>query len=88
MGRLAHGRLIIPGYDKVFVAPLLAMLACLTIISLPYWTGISERFAIPGALTISWWIIYGMGPSLDAWRLTGNHRIVKGVLMTAGQESR
>ena len=79
LGRLATGRLIIPGYDQALVAPLLLT----TIVGL---TGtitafnhellpIDPIYVVPIALTLTWWITVGMGPSLEVWRLTGNHRI-------------
>jgi hypothetical protein len=87
LGRIAHGRLIIPGYDKVFVAPLLAVSVFISACLVPSWTGISQTIALPIGVTTSWWILFGMGPGLDAWRLTGNHRVIKG-LMGLGQAKR
>ncbi len=87
-GRLAHGRPIIPGYDKVFIAPLLTVAVFLIAVSLSEWTSVPELVALPIGLTAAWWINFGMGPGLDSWRLTGNHRIVKGLLMGLGQQSR
>jgi hypothetical protein len=87
-GRLAHGRLIIPGYDQVYLAPLVAVLAFVAMATLPLWSGIPGLIAIPIGLTMTWWTLFGMGPSLNAWRLTGNHRIVKGLMTNAGQQNR
>lgn len=89
-GRIALGQLIIAGYDQVFVAPILATLVFLAARMLHIWIGISDLIVLPIAVTAMWWILFGMGPSLNAWRLTGNHRIVKGLLMLAprGQQNR
>src|SRR5262249_12037823 len=77
-GRLTTGRWIIPGYDKVFVAPLLA-------VGLAAWMSteilnrnLDPRVYVPMVTFVFLAIFLGMGPSLKAWRLTGNHRIVEG----------
>ncbi|HEV3435866.1 MAG TPA: hypothetical protein VG122_00810 [Gemmata sp.] len=88
LGRLSLGRLIIPGYDKVFIAPLLTMLMFVAADTLPFWSGVTHLVAVSIGSTMSWWILFGMGPSLDSWRLTGNHRIVKGVLLTGEHQKR
>ena len=87
LGRLAHGQLIIPGYDQVFVAPLLATLVILAARWAPGWIEVYPIVAHPVGMVIAWWLLFGMGPDLHAWRLTGNHRIVKG-LMNIGQTTR
>jgi hypothetical protein len=79
MGRLAHGRWIIPGYDQVFVAPLLTILVALAAWLVPVFTGLNSLATAPVALALGVWILLGMSPSLRAWRLTGHHRIVGGL---------
>jgi hypothetical protein len=78
-GRLAHGRLIIPGYDQVFVAPLLTILVGLVAWLVPAVTGVDSLLVTPLAFALVWWVILGMGPSLRTWRLSGNHRISPGI---------
>ena len=87
LGRLALGRLIIPGYDKVFIAPLLTVLMFVVAATLPLWSGVSHSIAGAIGVTASWWILFGMGPSLDSWRFTGNHR-VKSVLLMGENRNR
>ena len=84
-GRVALGRLIIPSYDQVFVAPLLALLVLVALCLLSVWRAIPAFFSIPLEVTLTWWILFGMGPSLTTWRLTGNHRIVKGLMFEPAQ---
>lgn len=79
MGRIANGRWIIPGYDQVFVAPLLAILVGLAAWIVPFATGFDPLVTTPIAFDLTLWILLGMGPSLQAWRLTGSHRIVAGL---------
>lgn len=75
-GRVRTGRLILRGYDHVFVAPLLTVMA---VTALPWWllkcgTGhpITAGVTIPIAIVILWLC----PPSLTKWRLTGSHRIL------------
>jgi len=79
LGRLAHGRWVIPGYDQVFAAPLLAVVVGVAALVVPRLTGLDPLLTIPVAFDLTLWILLGMGPSLQAWRLTGNHRIVPGI---------
>jgi hypothetical protein len=75
-GRLATGRWIIPGYDQVFVAPLLAVLAGLILLwALPL-VGVQLALAAAVALAVSLFLVLAVGPDLLTWRLTGHHRIV------------
>jgi hypothetical protein len=82
LGRVARRRPIIPGYDKVFVAPLLALLVavplgCVALAAAPILGGYGSETLLSAAVTLTWWILVGMGPGLEAWRLTGNCRIVR-----------
>jgi hypothetical protein len=79
LGRLVHGRWIIPGYDHVFVAPLLTVGVGAAALYVPRATGIDSLWTTPIAFALTWWVIFGMGPPLQPWRLTGNHRISPGV---------
>ena len=79
MGRLVHLRPIIPGYDKVFAAPLLALAVGVASWYAATWTGAELIVVLAAAIMLNWWILLGMGPSLKAWRLTGNHRITRGL---------
>jgi hypothetical protein len=75
-GRIVTGRWIIPGYDQVFVAPLLALIAGSWLPKVL----INRGFGFVEANTISliwvYFLILILGPSLKTWRLTGNHRIM------------
>ena len=78
-GRIVHGQWIIPAYDRVFIAPLCAVLVAVAAGLAYAVSGVDSRVTVPIAFTLVWWILLGMGPSLREWRLTGNHRIVPGV---------
>jgi hypothetical protein len=77
-GRLATGRWIIPGYDQVFVAPLLALASWPALGQLSSIVGLAPLYARPATVAVVGFITLAMGPSLKDWRLTGAHRIVAG----------
>lgn len=74
-GRLATGRLIIPGYDQIFLAPATVLI----------WTGggavILQQLQVPpvhaasGLLLGAIFFITTMPPDLRRFHLTGNHRL-------------
>jgi hypothetical protein len=78
LGRLATGCWIMPGYDQVFVAPLLAVVVGSTLAGGSSLLGVDPAPAFPVVIAVVLLICLGMGPSLLAWRLTGEHRIVEG----------
>jgi hypothetical protein len=72
-GRLTTGRFIIPRYDRVFVAPLIA-----SIVSIPgclLFQETSPVWGMPLVLTLGLWLNLNLGPKLLDWRLTGGHRL-------------
>ena len=79
-GRLAAGRWIIPSYDQVFVAPVLALMVGVAAWFVVHQAGWDAAVVQPIALTLTIWITFGIGPSPRVWQLTGNHRIVAGVI--------
>ena len=75
-GRLWTGRLIVPGYDVVAVAPLTAA-ALAVAVPLGLWrigTGVPVA-AAAGTLAVMAVVLLG-GPTLRHWQLTGHHRVV------------
>lgn len=74
-GRMCTGRWIIPEYDKIFIAPCLAGAAVWGLLRLGALAGLEEIVSQSVALAVFLFIILGMGPTLEAWRLTGNNRI-------------
>jgi len=75
LGRFATGRLIVPGYDKIFIAP---------IVLLAYgWAGPNALIALGlPPISIPAVSLFGLlmlsmtlGPSMESWRFTGHHRV-------------
>jgi hypothetical protein len=77
LGRIRTGRLIVPGYDQVFVAPLTAVIVP-ALMNAYRPAGIPDDIFHPTAVAAGLLAILGMGPDLKVWRLTGNHRIAMG----------
>ena len=80
-GRLVRFRWIIPGYDVVIVAPLCAVLVARF---LPPWLlemGWPVEFLVPLTVTLCALILINAGPSVERWQLTGNHRVVPGMML-------
>lgn len=75
LGRLAKFRWIIPGYDQIVVAPLLAFMAGSTLEVAGTLLGVDPLIGRPVAIAVILAMCLGLGPSLKTWRLTGNHRI-------------
>ena len=77
LGRLATGRLILPKYDKVFVAPALAVIVAIFLPEQLLALGLAsiETTALTAACVV--FINLGLGPTLREWQLTGAHRMVQ-----------
>ena len=75
LGRLRTGRLIVPGYDQVFLAP---AAVALTGILGPM---VLKSFGVPGTLALemsfalSIFAAAALPPSVERWHYTGQHRI-------------
>jgi hypothetical protein len=80
-GRIFTLRWIIPGYDYVFIPPLLALSICGVGISAQTLFNVPVEIAAPLTLTLVFVITLTSAPTLLYWRLTGNHRLSPGTLM-------
>ncbi len=85
LGRLGTRRWIIPGYDKVFLAPVGVLALAIAAPLLIRWWGVIPDYGLPISLALGTFLALGAGPSLTSWRLTGNHRIVSGMLFSSQQ---
>lgn len=86
-GRLFTLRWIIPGYDQIFVAPLIAVAASSAIQGTAIFLLNPRGFGFPAnpwpgmalsaaGLTFCLLILLNLGPQLESWRMSGKHRIV------------
>lgn len=79
-GRLYTGRIIIPGYDIVFVTPLAAALAGVGTAVEMARHGFNSGSVAAGSITVFLLILLNGGPSMCRWRLTGAFRLAPGAI--------
>jgi hypothetical protein len=75
LGRIFTGRLIIPRYDMIFIAPVYILLAGTL---LPFnlgLLGVNLTWIIEISFFMIFFLALSLPPSLREWRLTGAHRI-------------
>jgi hypothetical protein len=75
LGRILTWRWIIPGYDKVLVAPLAALIAAGVLPMAVNAIGLPSIVAYPLAAGVVVWLTLALPPSRSDWQLTGRHRI-------------
>ncbi len=75
-GRIATGRLIIPGYDQVLAAPICAVIVPYVCLELLLKFQLYPPLATAISMALIPLIALGSGPALRTWQLTGQHRIV------------
>ena len=75
LGRLTTGRLIIPGYDRIFVSPILACVVPLGIVRVLPPMGASPPLTAGLVVIAAVALVALPGPRLHRWRCTGTHRM-------------
>jgi hypothetical protein len=75
-GRVRTGRLIIPRYDIVFVAPLVTLVVCALVPLISVSTALSNELILALSLAAPVICALELGPSYLDWHTTGGHRIV------------
>jgi len=79
LGRIFTLRWIIPGYDRVFVAPICAAMAGIIVQLVLGRLGAADHIALPIATGVTLMLTLTLGPTLGSWRLTGSHRLSPGL---------
>jgi hypothetical protein len=74
LGRIATGRLIIPRYDVVFIAPLAASIVALLFERAATGLGLAPLFAAPIACGLVTWLALALPPRRMDWIYTGGQR--------------
>ncbi|MBN2513437.1 MAG: hypothetical protein JXB18_10905 [Sedimentisphaerales bacterium] len=77
LGRISTGRLIIPGYDKIFVATIILVLTVLFVPEVLRSTGLPQTIGIELTFSLCLFLAMVLPPSYQSWRLTGHHRMIK-----------
>jgi hypothetical protein len=73
-GRLASGRLILPGFDKVFLTPLGAILTGIIAAMIVRRSGAAHAAAESIGFALIWLVVFTGKPTMKSWLLTGYHR--------------
>jgi hypothetical protein len=73
-GRLVSGRLLVPGFDQVFLTPLAVVLLSVAGAVLILHSGPWRLLAEAGIVALLWFVLLDGGPTFRHWHLTGQHR--------------
>ena len=73
-GRIASGRIAVPGFDKVFLTPLAAVLVAIVGGIIVRRSGSWYPVAQSCVMAAIWHVLFSGGPRLRNWVLTGQHR--------------
>jgi hypothetical protein len=76
-GRILTGRLIIPRYDYIFIAPLCVAVSGAAAMPLLHSLGVRLEAAFAASVALVSGLAFTMRPSFNTWRLTGAHRMVQ-----------
>jgi hypothetical protein len=79
LGRIFTGRLIIPGYDMILIAPIYILLAGTLLPFALGLLGVSLTLIIEISFFMIFFLALSLPPNLREWRLTGAHRISRHV---------
>jgi hypothetical protein len=75
LGRIFTGRLIIPGYDMIFIAPIYILLAGTLLPFALSLLGVNFTLTVEISFFMIFFLALSLPPNLREWRLTGAHRI-------------
>jgi len=85
-GRFASGRIVVPGFDKVFLTPLatvlLGIVGGMIIRRSGSWYPVTECCLI----ALVWFVLFTGGPTLRNWILTGQHRFRSPARLNANKQ--
>jgi hypothetical protein len=76
LGRIVSGRLILPGYDRVFVGPLLMAFTAIAGSMALRLAGVYPPLMAGIMTTVLLAMLIGLPPTMRNWQLTGQHRMV------------
>jgi len=79
LGRIFTGRLIIPRYDKIFIAPICILLAGTLLPFYLHRLGLGAVWNFELSFFLIFFLAFSLPPNLREWRLTGAHRISRHV---------
>lgn len=74
-GRIATGRIVVPGFDKIFATPIAVVIAALIGTMIVRRSGAWYPVTQSLVIAIVWCVLFGGGPTLRNWALTGQVRL-------------
>lgn len=85
-GRFASGRIIVPGFDLVFITPLAVVALSIVCSLFARHSGAWMPEATACGMAALWWTLLSGGPTLQSWVLTGQHRYRPPARITANKQ--
>jgi hypothetical protein len=77
LGRIWNKRFIIPGYDKIFIAPVCLIIVSIVIFITFFKSGLRSIWAFDVSLFLMLLLAFTLPPKLKDWRLTGHYSAKK-----------
>jgi len=76
-GRILTGRLIIPGYDKIYIAPLCIAAAGIVLPATLRHLGLPIEWTLKVSSFVVLFLALALPPTLKSWRLTGAYQVAR-----------
>jgi len=73
--RIASGRILVPGFDIIFLTPLATVLVAIVGGMIIKRSGSWYPEVEAGVIAVMWYLLFGGGPTLRKWMLTGQFRL-------------
>ncbi len=71
--RFVWGRILVPGYDQIFLTPVFVAIVGILGATLIKHSGSAFALSESGTFAFIWYLLLAGGPTLQAWALTGQH---------------
>lgn len=75
VGRLGTGRLVIPGYDRLFAFPIAGILAPWVLVPGLHLLGVNQALNLALCVAVCWHLLFNSSPRPKNWILTGRYRV-------------
>ncbi len=86
-GRIATGRIVVPGFDRIFATPIAVVIAGIIGSMIIKRSGEWYPVTISVVIAVLWCVLFGGGPTLRNWALTGQFRLRPPTLVRANKQT-
>lgn len=86
LGRITTGQILVPGFDKIFATPLAVVAAAIIGNIIINHSGAWYPVVEPIVISVLWWVLFGGGPTLRSWALTGQFRLRPPAIINANKQ--